>query len=201
LISLLPLTTQSYVADAHWCTLDRSSKDGRIWGTLSDCTLVVALLYGSIKFSYILYYSWSEEVVSKAILSTVGIYITLSWIPWIITLILTFTGLFQEVPDIANIVLYWPVYYLTPIAYSICFAYNYSLFMNYEHETATARPSSSMQISFAAFEAALSDLREDDADDKDNYESHSNVKTSLLSSNHILEVSVHSVEEISNVDL
>jgi hypothetical protein len=162
LITLLPYSTHSYVPNRYWCIL----KSGT-WSYMVYFPLIVVLLFCSSTFIYILYYSWPDEAISKTLLSTVGTYIALSWIAWIITVILSFVEIFHPFTATGAISILFSMQYFTAIAYTISFAYNYSLFMKYELEAAnTSRVDPSLNITFEAFEDAIFGIRFDH--DRDN---------------------------------
>jgi hypothetical protein len=210
LITILPVTTGSFVADEYWCMLSHYGKRGETW---SFCILYawifLALIYYSVVFSYTLYHSWSEEVMSKNLLSTVGIYIAFSWIALIPPLTFRIIWLFDEVPLDEELVVFLDITdYITGIAYGLCFAYNYSLFVKHERDSAFTH-SSSMRITFATFEEALSDIQDDDNDNENDSGADyiSNLNTSLLhstkgpktqQSNQVVDVSANSTEENGN---
>jgi hypothetical protein len=199
-VMLYPIITRSYVATSYYCLLDWDSPNGVLSSEIQDDVFIATLFYETIAFGRILFYSRSEEIMSKRLLYTVGIYITWSWMPWITELILFFIQQFTEVPDITYYLLFGSVNYSRPVVYVLCFVYSYSLFMNYEMEADSTR-SSSLPISFAAFEAAVSNIRYNDDYEEDG---NSTLSSSLLShdqdfkANHILDVSANSESENSN---
>jgi hypothetical protein len=192
-ITLLPMATSSYIASEYWCRLKWESSDGVMWENVQNAIFIATLISGTITFGFVLYHSRSEAIMSKRLLSTVGIYVFMSWAPWITALILLFIKLFTPVAESTFYPIYNSVKYLRSLAYVICFAYSYSLFMNYEMETDQTR-SSSLPISFAAFEAAVSNIRySEDAED-----GNSSLSKSLLSRDNILDVSVNSQSDNNN---
>jgi hypothetical protein len=210
-ITLLPITTGSYVTAEYWCMLSHYSKRGETW---TFCILygwvLLALIYYSIVFSYTLYHSFSEKVMSKNLLSTVGVYIALSWIALIPNLIFRIVWLFDHFqPNNSLKGFLQTTDFITGISYGLCFAYNYSLFMKHERDSAFT-DSSSMPITFATFEEALSDIQDDDNDTNDNDSGTdyiSNLNTSLFhsakgprtrKSDDIMNVSANSADEHGN---
>jgi hypothetical protein len=183
--TLLPYSTKGYLADDDWCVVDTN------WAYVVYVPGAIALFSGA--FGYILYNTWSEEIVSKRLLSTVGMYIGMSYFAWIVSITTDLVEYFGKEPvSTGSTALDFGVGYVTAMAYAVSFVYNYSLFTKYEMETSNTR-SSSMHITFAAFEAALSDIEFNDND----AENGNKIKPSH-SRSRVLDVSKDSVDANSN---
>jgi hypothetical protein len=186
-VTLLPYSTKGYLADNYWCVVDTN------WAYVVYVPGAIALFYCSAAFGYILYNTWSEDIVSKRLLSTVGMYIGMSYFAWIVSIITDLVEYFGKEPvSTGSTALDFGVGNVTAMAYAVSFVYNYSLFTKYEMETSNTR-SSSMHITFAAFEAALSDIEFNDND----AEIGNKIKPNH-SRSRVLDVSKDSVDANSN---
>jgi hypothetical protein len=166
LVTLLPFTTSSYSSDGVFCTLNINNETADGWSfAIFYIWLTIALVYCSIVFGYAVYHSWHEKGVGQALFSTAGVYIVISWFALMPRLIPRLIALFKHITlsDADQFFQDIPADFAT-LLYCVCFAYNYKAFKKFEKQSSRARSmESSMHISIADLEHALTDIKYNDS--------------------------------------
>ena len=159
LITLLPLTTNSYDATGVWCTLPVVNEISNVWSfAVSYVWVIMALFYATGVLIYVIYHSWHERSLTRTLLSAAGIYIIVTWIgliPGLVPRLIAFATPINR-SDATQFFIRAPSN-LASIAYCLCFIANYSTFTEYEKHYSRSNQSAENEITFAELEKALNE--------------------------------------------